>query len=201
MNTLLNIRAAANKSAKSITAALVMTLLTPISAFAHPGHADHSFFSGLTHPLTGVDHLIMLLAFGLLVGTLSFKKGKTLALLVAGVASLVVGLLAGKAIGYAAFIEPMIIASLFVMSVCLWHVVTPSVTKVNAALSLAIGLLFFHGYAHGVEAAANLSQFALGMTMMACMLLGAGCMAGRWIGSKWLSIGVASASVLFMVTA
>ncbi|MEZ9950587.1 HupE/UreJ family protein [Vibrio breoganii] len=197
----LKTRKGSGRYLRSGAIATVLSLATPAVAFAHPGHDHHSFSAGLTHPITGFDHLIMLLAFGLLIGCLSLNKAKTAGLLGAGMVSLLVGLFAGQALGYAAFFEPMIIASLFVVSVCLWQVFNPSAKKVTAALSVSAGLLFFHGYAHGVEAASNLSQFALGMTATAAALVLCGSVMGRWISSKWLSIGIASASALLMIAA
>ena len=41
--------------------------LLPVAAFAHTGHAgDHPFLSGLTHPIGGADHLLAMVALGLL---------------------------------------------------------------------------------------------------------------------------------------
>ena len=39
----------------------------PLVAMAHPGHehSHNSFISGFVHPFTGLDHLMMALAFGL----------------------------------------------------------------------------------------------------------------------------------------
>ncbi len=48
-----------NKS-RITTAIALMLLATP--AFAHPGHMEHGFSSGVLHPLTGLDHLMMLLS-------------------------------------------------------------------------------------------------------------------------------------------
>jgi len=42
------------------------TLAVSLPAAAHPGHApDSGFAAGLLHPMTGVDHLLALLAVGL----------------------------------------------------------------------------------------------------------------------------------------
>ena len=42
------------------------TLALALPAAAHPGHgADSGFVNGLLHPVTGVDHLLALLAVGL----------------------------------------------------------------------------------------------------------------------------------------
>ena len=35
------------------------------AALAHPGHESASFFTGFTHPLGGLDHLLAMLAVGL----------------------------------------------------------------------------------------------------------------------------------------
>ncbi|MFA5018913.1 MAG: HupE/UreJ family protein, partial [Methylobacter sp.] len=41
-------------------------LVSP-SLYAHTGgHIEHSLMSGLLHPLTGIDHLLVLLAVGLI---------------------------------------------------------------------------------------------------------------------------------------
>src|SRR5262245_47406910 len=50
------------------TLGLLMSLSLPVTAMAHPGHDTHSFIAGALHPLTGVDHLLAMLAVGLLAG-------------------------------------------------------------------------------------------------------------------------------------
>ena len=40
-------------------------LLTPALAFAHPGHGDNGLLAGISHPLSGLDHLLAMLAVGL----------------------------------------------------------------------------------------------------------------------------------------
>jgi len=62
-------------------------------------------------------------------------------------------------------------------------------------------MLFFHGYAHGVEAASNLTQFATGMSISALALMVIGTFVGRAVYSKWMSVGVASASTLLLLGA
>ena len=42
----------------------------PMLAFAHAGHDHHNgFWSGFVHPFTGLDHLMMAIAFGVLMWT------------------------------------------------------------------------------------------------------------------------------------
>jgi urease accessory protein len=44
---------------------LLSGLALSLPAAAHPGHAETGFAAGLLHPLTGLDHLLALLAVGL----------------------------------------------------------------------------------------------------------------------------------------
>ncbi|MDR9829553.1 HupE/UreJ family protein [Vibrio sp. FNV 38] len=186
---------------KTKFAALLALTVTPSLALAHPGHEHHSFSAGITHPVTGFDHLIMLLAFGLLVGCVAAGNSKKVALITGGIASLICGLFAGQVFGFSTLVEPAIIASLFVVSISLWHAFSPSTTRVNTAIAASVGMLFFHGYAHGVEAAGNVSLFAAGMLISAALLMVAGSVTGYFVRSKWMSVGVASASALLLMAA
>ncbi|MGR5118505.1 HupE/UreJ family protein [Vibrio astriarenae] len=178
---------------------LIALLATPSLALAHPGHEHHSFSSGLVHPVTGIDHLIMLLAFGLLIGCVAAGNRHKAQLVLAGLASLIVGLFAGQLFGLSMIVEPAIIASLFVVSLGLWHAFSPSTTRINMALAASISMLFFHGYAHGVEATGSISVFAIGMLISATALMVVGSVAGQLLRSKWISVGVASASILLVL--
>ncbi len=50
---------------------LVAGLISPALAWAHPGHGvDSGFLAGALHPFTGMDHLLGIVAAGLLIGWL-----------------------------------------------------------------------------------------------------------------------------------
>ncbi|HEX8405909.1 MAG TPA: HupE/UreJ family protein, partial [Duganella sp.] len=49
---------------KSKTTLALLALTYAGSALAHPGHADGAM-AGLMHPLTGIDHILAMLAVGL----------------------------------------------------------------------------------------------------------------------------------------
>jgi urease accessory protein len=185
---------------KTKLAVLFTFLTTPSLALAHSGHGHHSLSSGLIHPVSGIDHLIMLLAFGLLIGCVAHANRHKAALITAGIVSLMVGLFAGQVFGFSAIVEPAIITSLGVVSLCLWLAFSPSTTRVNTAIAASVAMLFFHGYAHGVEASGNVSLFAAGMMLSATVLMLAGSAAGHVVRSKWLSVGVASASALLILS-
>src|SRR5712691_9783122 len=57
-----------HRTALRIAAALLA--LAPSVAFAHPGHEGASLVHGFLHPLGGVDHIIAMVAVGLLAARL-----------------------------------------------------------------------------------------------------------------------------------
>jgi urease accessory protein len=110
-------------------------LLAGAPVFAHPGHVAHGgFVAGLLHPLTGIDHLLALLAVGICaarqwalsrvflammaVGALAAMSGMRLPLLEGGIALtvLLAGLMAAAAVSL-----PALPAAALVGVFALWH--------------------------------------------------------------------------------
>nr|WP_237487077.1 HupE/UreJ family protein [Vibrio hippocampi] len=174
--------------------AIATLSLSPVAAMAHPGHESTAFSSGLLHPITGLDHLIMLVAFGLLLGCLRLSMKAKASLIGGALAMLVVGVMSGHQFGLVSGVELAIVSSLFVVSAALWQAFSASQTMMKAAVSLCIGLVFFHGYAHGVEAQGTVAQFTLGMAISATALMALGVKLGELAASRWLSVGVAAVS-------
>ncbi len=50
------------QSARVIICTVLCVL--PALAFAHPGHDESGLMAGVTHPLTGIDHLLAMFAVG-----------------------------------------------------------------------------------------------------------------------------------------
>ena len=180
-------------------AAFTCLALLSSSVMAHPGHETGSFSAGLTHPVTGFDHLVMLVAFGILVACVQTSAVRKVGLVVSALASLLVGLAAGQVFGGFNGVELAIGASLFVVSGSIWQAFHASKDMLRLALTLCVGLVFFHGYAHGVEAQGAISSFAAGMTVSAAALMVLGLQFGRALSSPWLSVGVASVSALVIL--
>ena len=180
-------------------AAFTCLALLSSSVMAHPGHETGSFSAGLTHPVTGVDHLVMLVAFGILVACVQTSAVRKMGLVLSALASLLVGLAAGQVFGGFNGVELAIGASLFVVSGAIWQAFHASKDMLRLALTLCVGLVFFHGYAHGVEAQGAISSFAAGMTVSAAALMVLGLQFGRALSSPWLSVGVASVSALVIL--
>ncbi len=128
------------------TAAILVAGIAP--AFAHVGHgATESFAAGIGHPLSGLDHITVMIAVGLWA---ALKGGKALW---AWPAAFVGVMLLGGALGMAQidlpFVEPAILASVVALGLLVALAVDLPVA-VGAAIIGAFAL--FHGHAHGVEA-------------------------------------------------
>lgn len=117
-------------------------------ALAHAGadgHGHHGFFSGLLHPVTGLDHLAAMVAVG--VWSAETTRRFWVAPLVFALTLFAGAVLAQGGIGMPA-IEPMIAVSLLVVGLLL---------AARARLPEAVGALLvgafalFHGAAHGQE--------------------------------------------------
>ncbi|MFC4351054.1 HupE/UreJ family protein [Fodinicurvata halophila] len=142
------IQTAICRTSRFLIVFLPAMLLASVVA-AHPGHetqAGATFMSGLTHPVTGLDHLLAMVAVGIWAYSLggralwSVPSMFVLAMAVAGAAGL-----AGWQFALA---ESGIALSVLVLGVLIAAAVRVR-WEVGAAL---VGLFaVFHGYAHGVE--------------------------------------------------
>jgi len=157
----------------------VMILLSVCStwASAHAGHAGHgsALIEGLLHPLTGVDHLLMGLGFGLLMAktvqqTRWLGAGLLMSALCCGFALGVMGVWTNTTMA-----EQGIVVSLLVLAVALWQKSRPAIFAMLALLGL------FHGAAHGAEMPATLNPvlFCAGMLMTLTALYALGVFVGR----------------------
>jgi urease accessory protein len=145
--------------------------LAPAAASAHPGHDGASLLSGLMHPLGGVDHIIAMVAVGLLAARLG---GRALWLVPASfVATMAVAGLAGMAGAGLPYVETGITMSVVVLgAVAVFGVAMP----VAVAMGLVAFFAVFHGYAHGAEMPETMSGLAYGAGFVAAtaMLHGIG---------------------------
>ena len=88
----------------------LLLLAFSLPALAHPGHGADSFHAGFFHPLTGLDHLLMLAG----AGVLSALSGRKLLLPFATLGMMLVGAIAGSLLGGFSGMEMLIIA-------CCWR--------------------------------------------------------------------------------
>lgn len=128
---------------------IVLTAAFVMPASAHPGIGSAvSFAAGVTHPLSGLDHITAMVAVGLWAAV----KGKRA--LWAWPLTFVAVMLIGGVLGLTQialpFVEPGILASVVVLGLMVALAVNPPVW-VGAAIIGLFALL--HGHAHGAEVA------------------------------------------------
>lgn len=157
-------------------------MILPCAAFAHSGHADISgFSSGLLHPLGGTDHLLAMVAVGL-IGALYGGP-----MLWAMPLAFIGAMLAGAGLGLAGLslpgVEMWIIGSVIVLGV----VAALHSARLTQGLLLAGTAAFglFHGVAHGAEAplAGSLAGYLIGFTLATGALHAIGMVLGQRLPS------------------
>jgi urease accessory protein len=180
--------------------------LLPAAAMAHPGGEAHSFLAGAVHPLGGLDHLLAMLAVGLLAG----YSGGTMRWRLP--ASFVTAMAVGAGLGAMGvdflFIEVGIALSLVVFGAAL---VSKQSLRAPMLIALTAGFALFHGHAHGTEMSANLSamSYAVGFMLVTALLHVIGVLLTtktllplpqatvlKWSGSAIAAVGVVSLGIL-----
>jgi len=151
------------------------------AAFAHVGdHSHMSFMEGLMHPVSGLDHILAMVAVGLWASQLG---GRALWLLPL---TFPVVMAAGAALGMSGvalpWVEIGIAGSVMVLGAAVALALRPSLA-ISLPLIGAFALL--HGYSHGVELPASASALSYGAGFIAATLMlhavgiGLGLAAGR----------------------
>jgi urease accessory protein len=187
-----------------MTLALVFGALSD-TAFAHTG-AEHalSLAAGFWHPLTGLDHMLAMVAVGLWAG---LNGGRALW---AWPVAFVGVMLLGGALGIGGVALPMVEAGILASVVILGLLVLAAVrlpTAIGALLIAAFALL--HGHAHGAELPGNaaavtyMAGFAIATALLHAFGVGIAHLAGaangrlavRGAGALVAAAGVALAVV------
>ncbi len=177
-----------------IAAAALIASAAP--AFAHLNPAEHgSFAAGFSHPLFGLDHILVMIAVGLWAAQIG---GRALWVVpTAFVSMMAVGFaLAVAGVGLP-FVEPAILASV----VALGLLVAMAVRLDIAASAAIVGVFaLFHGHAHGGElGSAGALAFSVGFILATAALHVAGI--GLGIALQRLSGSGLLARILGGVTA
>ncbi|HVE51527.1 MAG TPA: HupE/UreJ family protein [Casimicrobiaceae bacterium] len=170
----------------------ILALLALIIAPAVQAHdalpGAHAFLSGLLHPLTALEHVLPLVALGMLAGQRGLERGQ--GLLVAFPLAFAIG-----AIG------------------ATWFGLSPTLFAVNASTALVAGGLVamalalptmwlyvivaiiggIHGLANGLPAAMSIVPFILGATLSAALLFAYAFAGTHYLlrrASQWIPIAV-----------
>ena len=161
---------------RSALAAVVLATASG-AALAHPGHESASFFTGFTHPLGGLDHLLAMLAVGLYAAR---QPGATRWMLPAG---FVLAMLAGAGLGAIGVALPAVEAGI-AASVLVFGLLIALAARLPLTVSLPLVAAFalFHGHAHHAEMdGASLVTYAAGFALATALLHGAGYAIARWM--------------------
>jgi urease accessory protein len=158
---------------KRILTVALMALPTPL--LAHGLHDEGTVLAGAMHPLAGADHVLAMVALGLLAAQLAGRSLWALPV------SFVGAMLAGGVLGAAGMpfpaVEPMILASTFILGVLVALAVRLPVTAL-VPLVAVFGLA--HGWAHGTEGpASGIGPYVLGFAVSTAFLHLAGIALGR----------------------
>lgn len=158
---------------KNILLALV-ALTASTSAFAHPGHGlETGFATGFMHPLTGWDHLLVMLSLGIWAARRPAAQGWQLPVVFVGEMALA----ASVAMTWlpVSLAETLVAASVLVMGVLL-------VSNVKVSRAVQVGVVSMaaaaHGYVHGLEIGSQWSALA-GMVLATASLHLLGWLLGR----------------------
>lgn len=166
---------------KRLSATSAILAVTTAQAFAHLSPEEHgSFMAGVTHPLSGADHMLAMIAVGLWAAQIGGKA--RLAVPAAFVALMALGFILALTGAPLPFVEPGILAS--VIGLGLLVALAVRVPAVISAIVVGIFALF-HGHAHGGElGGATALTFGLGFIAATAALHAVGVGLGVFVGSR-----------------
>ena len=186
---------------------LLILAAMPAVACAHPGHdgghdLSWDFGGGFGHPLSGLDHLLAMVAVGLWAAQLGGRARWWVP------ATFVSFLALGAAIGHNGLVpsgvEQMIAASLLVLGIM---VVMAKRLPLSAGLGLTALFGAFHGFAHGAEIPESSGgiSYGLGFIVATVALHGVGLALGQlsaqrsiWF-TRFAGVGVAACGAVLLL--
>ncbi|RUV17925.1 HupE/UreJ family protein [Mesorhizobium sp. M7A.F.Ca.MR.245.00.0.0] len=176
--------------AKRLCLSAILLLAAAMPAYAHVGIGTaSSFTAGFMHPLSGLDHMTVMVAVGLWA---ALKGGKAL---LAWPAAFVGVMLVGGALGMLhmplPFVEPGILASVVTLGLLVALAID---LPVSAGVAI-IGLFaLFHGHAHGTEVPENAGglEYMAGFAIATLLLHAAGIAAGLGLGIRFRGLARAA---------
>jgi urease accessory protein len=174
------------RNARPILKALATLAALAISlpAAAHPGHGATGFTAGLVHPLTGLDHLLALLAVGLW-SRQQGPRGHGGVLPPAFLVAMALGASSASWLLAPPALETSVAATVLLLGVLVASGLPvvlrrAPTSSLPLAVLLAGGCGFLHGLAHGGELAGMAS--GAGFLLTSAFVMGIGALAGERFG-------------------
>jgi urease accessory protein len=156
----------------AVTSFVTILVFAPVVALAHTGHDDASGLAhGFVHPMSGIDHVLAMVAVGLLAAQYGGR-----ALWLVPLSFLVAMAIAGV-IGMAGIVAPVAEVGIGVSVVVLGLAIAFQLRPPTFVATAVVGFFaLFHGYAHGVELPDGITglSFALGFLLATALLHGSG---------------------------
>lgn len=185
----------------AVLAVILALISAPASAHLLGMHGA-GFESGVTHPFTGLDHLLAMLAVGIWAAQQGGRALWTIPLAFVGMMSL------GGMLALTGMQMPMVETGIATSLLVLGLLVAFSARLPLAAGATLTGLFaLFHGYAHGIEIplAASPAAYAVGFIAATSALHGLGIALGKYMKLRalpWLQLSgtaVAATGVWLML--
>jgi len=151
----------------AVTTFVAIFPFAPAAALAHTGQEASGLAHGFVHPMTGVDHVLAMVAVGLLAAQYG---GRALWLVPF---SFVVAMAIAGAIGMAGIAAPVVEVGIGVSVVVLGLAIAFQLRPPTFVAMAAVGFFaLFHGYAHGAELPDGITGlwFALGFLLATSLL-------------------------------
>lgn len=154
----------------------------------------------MLHPLTGLDHLLAILAVGLWAARAGGRSRAWLPLAFLGL--MAAGVWVGQTGVALPGMESIVLASVFVLGLC---VATVRRMPAGIAATLVAFFAMAHGYAHGAEMAAGVNPvvYAAGFLTATAAVISLGLVAGVWAlenrgeaWMRWAGAGIAAGGLL-----
>lgn len=189
------IRRTAHLLALSLAAGVAAVLLAASPAAAHTGKAAGGVLDGLLHPLTGADHLLAMLAVGV-VAAIAAPRGRVWVAPAAFLGGMIAGGTAGLAGVPLPGAEHLITASVVVLGLTVAAVAAQGGGDWLIAALIVAGIA--HGHAHGAEAptSAHPLAYVSGFVMATASLHVIGVGVGTAIKERrTLRVGIGAATV------
>ncbi|WP_245832101.1 HupE/UreJ family protein [Solemya velesiana gill symbiont] len=163
------------------TALVVAAILLPSVAAAHPGHdVTSGLLYGLGHPVGGIDHLLAMLAVGVIAAQAGGRSLWMLPIAFVGM------MLMGGLFAFSGIALPMVETAIQ-LSLIAFGVLIAMGFKLPVLSASVLTALFglFHGHAHGMEHAAQVSatSYMIGFAVSTAALHLAGIGIGRRLQS------------------
>jgi len=184
---------------KKMLPIVTLLALTATPAFAHVGvGSTASFAAGVAHPLSGLDHITVMVAVGLWA---ALKGGRALWV---WPAAFVGAMLVGGALGMmhvpAPFVAPGILASVVALGLLVALAVDLPIW--TGAMIVAVFALL-HGHAHGSEVAETVSgaEYMAGFALAAATLHAIGISFGQMMQRASLRPLIRIAGAAFVIVA